>query len=105
MRAGDLRNRITLQQQTKTRDAIGGEIVTWVDVATVWAEKLHQTSREFYGSQKTNAELTDLFKIRYREGVDTKMRLVFGDKIYDIIGAPDPDGRRRELWLLCKAVE
>ena len=105
MRAGELRNQVTLQQQTKTRNAIGGEVITWATVATVWADKLHQTSREFFAAQKINAEITDLFKIRYREKVDAKMRLIFRGRIYDIIGADDPDGRRRELWLMCKAVE
>ena len=105
MRARQIRNRIQLQQQTKTRNSMGGEIKTWVDVATVWTEKLHQSSREFFSVQKVTAEITDLFKIRYRQNIDTKMRLVFDGKIYDILGANDPNGRRRELWLMAKVVQ
>jgi SPP1 family predicted phage head-tail adaptor len=104
MQAGKLNTRLTLQHATLTRDEMGGEIETWVDVVIVWASKAHQTSREFFAAQKINAETTDLFVIRYREGITTKMRAVCYGKTYDIIGAPDPDGRRRELHLLCKEI-
>lgn len=105
MRAGELRQRITLQQSTKSRDTMGAEVIVWVTAATVWAEKLHQSSREFFAAQKVNAEITDLFKTRFRQKVDTKMRLVYGGKTYNILGADDPDGRRRDLWLLCREAE
>lgn len=105
MEAGKLNCRITLQQPVATRDTTGGEAIIWADFATLWASKAHKTSKEFYNSQKINAEITDLFIIRYRAGIDTKMRLVYGGKNYDIIGADDPDNRRIELWIMAKAVE
>lgn len=104
MRAGDLRHRVQIQIKTVARATDGSEIETWITLATVWAAKAHQASREFFAAQKVNAEVTDLFTIRYRAGVTSEMRLVFGGVIYDIIGAPDPDGGQRELRLLCKAV-
>lgn len=83
---------------------MGGVVETWIDVATVRASKAHQTSREFFSAQKVNAETTDLFIIRYRVGITSKMRVSFDGKIYDIIGASDPDGRRREIHISCKEV-
>ena len=105
MRAGELRSRITIESYTATRDSMGGEVKTWSTVATVWASKAHQTSREFFVAAKTNAEMTDLFIARYRSGVTPKMRVSFDSKYYDIIGAYDPDSRRRELYLMAKVVE
>lgn len=105
MRAGQLRNRITIEQYTSTRDTMGGEVKTWATVATVWASKAHQTSREFFAAAKVNAEITDLFIIRYRSGITPKMRISYDSKYYDIIGADDPDGRRRELHLPSRVVE
>jgi SPP1 family predicted phage head-tail adaptor len=104
MNAGELRQRITLERPTITRDTSGAEIQTWGTFATVWASKKHKTSREFYAAQKVNAEITDLFTIRYRAGVTTRMRVSFDGKDYDILGADDPDGRRRELQVLCREV-
>lgn len=105
MDPGELNRKITIQQCTATRDGSGGEIPAWSNVATPWAKKVHRTSREFFGAQKINAETTDMFIIRYRLGITVKMRVIFDNKTYDIIGADDPDGSRRELYMLCKAVE
>lgn len=106
MRSAQLRQKATLQQDTGTgRDSAGGVVPNWVNVAIVRAQKVHQSAREFFAASKVNAELTDLFIIRYRADIDAKMRLVVDGKNYDIIGAPDPDGRRRELHVLCKVVE
>lgn len=106
VRSAQLRQKATIQQDTgNTRNSAGEHVANWTTFATCRAQKVHQTSREFFAAQKVNAEMTDLFIIRYRSGVDAKMRLVFDEKTYDIIGAPDPDGRRRELHVLCKVVE
>lgn len=104
MDPGVLNRQITIQQYTATRDSYGGEVQTWADHVTVWAQKSHRTSREFFAAQKVNAETTDMFIIRYRSGIAVKMRVVFDGKTYDIIGANDPDGTRRELHLLCSEV-
>jgi len=105
IRAGDLNQRIIIQQATVTRDTYGAEIQTWATYATLWASKKHQVSREFYSAQKINAEITDLFIIRYRTGITTKMRILYGGHYYDILGADDPDGRRVEVWIKAKVVE
>lgn len=104
MRAGGLRCRLTIQESTATKDTYGAEIQTWTTYATVWASKKHNSSREFYSAQKTNAEITDLFIIRYRNNIRPKMRISHNGKYYDILGADDPDGKRVEIWLVAKAV-
>jgi SPP1 family predicted phage head-tail adaptor len=104
MKAGSLNLRITIQLPTKTRDTIGAVILSWATYAIVWAAKQHKTSREFYAAQKINAEITDLFTIRYLARVNTKMRVVYDGKYYDILGADDPDGGRRVIHLLCREV-
>ena len=44
--AGDLRERVTIQQATATRDAYNAEVLTWSTVATVWARVLERGGRE-----------------------------------------------------------
>jgi len=105
MQAGSLNLRIALQIPTISRGTDDAEIKTFITHATVWASKKHKASREFYAAQKTNSEVTDLFIIRYRTGVTTRMRATVEGKDYDILGAPDPDGKREEIHLLCKVVE
>jgi head-tail adaptor len=38
MQAGKLREYVTLQEKSVTRDAFGGEVVTWTTVESVYAE-------------------------------------------------------------------
>lgn len=102
MDPGELNRKITIQSFTP--DSVDEEIKVWANVATPWAKKVHRTSREFFAAQKINSETTDLFIIRYRTGIDTKMRVVFDGRNYDIIGADDPDGSRTELHILCAEV-
>ncbi len=104
MRFGELNLQIGIKAKTITRDSYGAEIPGWTTLATVWASKAHKSSREFFAAQKINAETTDLFTVRYRRNIEATMRVGFDGKNYNIIGANDPDGRRVELWLLCKEV-
>lgn len=104
MGAGKYRHRITIQQLTTTKGDRGGVVKTWTTLATVWAQKVHQSSREFFAAQKVNAETTDLFIIRYLAGVNAKMQVVYDGRTYDIVGANDQDGKRRELYVMCKEV-
>lgn len=99
------RNRITIEEFTPSRGSDGSVSKTWSTYATVWAEKKHKTSREFFSAQRINSEITELFTIRYKSGITTKMRVSFNSKYYNIVGADDPDGKRREMQLLCKVVE
>lgn len=44
--AGLMRDRVTIQTATATRDAYGGETITWSNVATVWARVVERGGRE-----------------------------------------------------------
>jgi SPP1 family predicted phage head-tail adaptor len=103
-RAGLINQRITIQTNTPTRGTDGASLDSWADTATVWAQKVNQGSREFEAAHKVNSETTDLFIIRYRSGITTKNRVKYGTRLYNIIGAPDPDGGQVKLQLLCKEV-
>ncbi len=44
--AGDLDEQVTLQTATVTRGTANAEVVTWADVATVWAKVTERGGRE-----------------------------------------------------------
>lgn len=100
MRAGELRDRITIQQVAETRSDSGAIVQTWPDVATVWAAIEGLEGREFFAAQELNAQVTSKIAIRYLAGIVPKMRVVFGARTFDIQAVIDPDGRRRELQLM-----
>ncbi|WP_296969169.1 phage head closure protein [Tepidanaerobacter sp. EBM-38] len=84
MNPGELNKRITLQRPIITINERGFEEETWEDVKTVWAKVTNLHGREYYAAAAVQAENTVKFTIRYLEGVDTTMRILFQGKHYDI---------------------
>lgn len=103
MRAGDLRHRVTIQQQVgKGKDPVTKETrETWQDVATVWAAVEPLRGREYFQAMETESEAVTRVRIRYRPGVTNEMRVQYGDRILYIQGVIDVDERHRELQLMC----
>lgn len=104
VRTGQMRHRVTVQQNTGTgTDSEGLPVVTWADVATVWAQVHDLAGREYFASQQVQTEVTTEITIRHRTGLNTKMRAKFGTRIFDIQSII-PDERKTELRLMCKEV-
>ena len=104
MRAGDLRRRVTIQQKSVTRDTYGAEVISWTDVATVWASVEDLSGRELYDAERITTEVTTRIRIRYRAGITTDMRAVYGARVFNIRAVLDTEGRKRELQLLVAEV-
>lgn len=107
MQSGRLRELVTIQQQSVTRASNGEEIITWVDVATVWASVLPKASGERFlvGAAQELAKITHTVRIRYRQGITPKMRLSWGGRLLYVETITDPTGRRAELVLMCEEVQ
>jgi SPP1 family predicted phage head-tail adaptor len=101
MRAGKLRQRVTIQSQTTARDDFGGETVTWSDVATVWASIEPLNGREYMAAQQLQTAVTTRIRVRYIDGVTAAMRVKADDVAYDIQSVINPNDRGAELTLMC----
>lgn len=104
MRAGTLRHRVTIQQATETQNSYGEIVQTWTTVATVWGAIEARGMRESFTASQQFATADHVITIRHRSDVTPKMRLVYGSRTFDIEGAVDPDGRKRELRLYVREV-
>jgi SPP1 family predicted phage head-tail adaptor len=80
-----LDQRVTLQQKSVTRAANGEEVVTWGDIATVWAEAVPVRGREFFAAAQMQQSVDVRFRIRTRSGVTGDMRLLWQAQPYDIV--------------------
>jgi len=106
MRAGQLRHRITIQQDTGSEDAAGQVVESWAAwLSNEPAEVIETGGAERVFGQQVDATATHVVRIRYREGVTEQMRIVWGGRLLGISNARDRDGRRRELWISCKALK
>lgn len=104
MQTGRLRERLTIQQQSVTRDASGEQLIAWTEVATVWGQVTPGASNERFlaSAGQRVAEVTHTARIRYRAGITPKMRIVWeSTRILEILSVVDPDGRNRTTVLLC----
>ena len=104
MEAGKLNNLITIQAKSIVPDGDGYNTETWVDIATVSAAILTTGGGEFYAAQKVNAETACLFKIRYMSNINTRMRIKYGYRIFEILGINNVDGGNRQLQISAKEV-
>jgi SPP1 family predicted phage head-tail adaptor len=104
MRAGDLRNRVTIQSKTVVQNSFGEEDITWTELATVWAAVEPLRGREFLDGRMVTAEITTRVRIRYRDGISPEMRVVFGSKVYDVIAVVHIEEREREIHLMCQEI-
>ena len=102
MQAGSLRHRVTIQALVNTPDTHGGNIETWVDVATVWAKIEPIRGREFWQAQQMNTALDTVVTIRYLGSINPLNRVLFGARRFKIHAVINPSEGRRELQLMCE---
>ena len=107
MRAGGLRDRVTIRKFTSTRSPSGQVIETWEDSATIWAEVKGISGRELMTSGAETAEATIRVWARFRRDITAANRLkvlsgAFAGSTLNIIGPPIPDQGMSRLEILCK---
>lgn len=101
MEAGKLRHRITFQNQANSHDSYGQPLLTWSDVATVWAEIKPLSGKESVKADALIESTTHEINIRYRSGINASLRVKFGSRYFDIQSVLNHDERNVMLTLLC----
>jgi len=105
MEIGDLRHRITLQKKATSINENGFEVETWEDVRTVWAKVTNLHGGEYFTAAAVQTANTVKFTIRYLEGVDTTMRILFKGKQYDITAIDNIKYQNRYMEIKALEVE
>lgn len=104
LNAGDLDQRITLQQRDSGTDVLGQVVRTWANVATVWAQAQPVRGREFFTESGAAARADVRFRIRYRPDVTADWRVQWRGQPYALVAAPiDVNGKKVMLELMCSA--
>jgi len=102
MRAGRLRQRVTIQEKVVTRNAYGEEVITWADVATVWGSVEPLRGDEFLEFARAGAEVSTRIVLRYRSGIVPEMRVSYDGHTYDVLSVINVEERDKELQLMCR---
>ena len=107
--AGKYRRRILIRAASPEtpRNGFGERTSDGATVATVWADKVDLSGREFVEQAQEAAEVSTRFDIRYRTGILPKMIVVEqpSGTEYDIVSVIDVNGLHKELRLQCSRKE
>lgn len=102
MLAGRLRHRIIFQQMVETRDSAGAVIETWSEFKTAWASIEPLVGKEFFDSKQVNAEISIKIRIRAISGLTTKMRILYGTRVFEIFSIANVREMGSEMVLMCR---
>lgn len=97
-----LRHRVTLQSRTLTANAAGEPVPTWSDVSPdpVRAEVIPTGGVESWRGMKVETSTSHVVTLRYWSQVTAEKRFAWGDKVLQIDGVEDVDGRG--VWMVCQ---
>jgi SPP1 family predicted phage head-tail adaptor len=98
-----LRQRVTLQDYTSPKNALGQVRPAWTDVATYCAEVVQLSGRELTNALQRKPEVSVRVTMRYVPGVKPSQRFTFGDRVLTITWTDNEDNRCR--WLHCYCEE
>lgn len=84
MRPGTMDRIITIQRRTVEDDGYGGEIETWSNLATVFAEVRQQGGREFLAADQIQADKRVVFYLRWLAGLTVLDRVEHEGALHNI---------------------
>lgn len=88
----ELRHRVTIQCKQSGRDENGYlQEESWIDHVKLWAKVTPLSAKDLLTAQAGQAKTVARMKIRYREDIDTTMRVIHKGRIYTIDGPPLDD--------------
>jgi len=97
---GRLRERVTIQQASETRNAMGEVVQSWVTFAERWASVDGLSSREFLLQGQQQSEISHRVRLRYVPGMRNTMRFLWRGRVLEITSLLE-HGNRSEHEALC----
>jgi SPP1 family predicted phage head-tail adaptor len=99
--AGRLTERVIVLTPVTVEDDEGGKTTTYTTVASVPAAIENLTREERLQAAASETTVTHRVVIRWIEGVTSRARLQWGDRLLEVVGPPVEVGRRKLLECDC----
>jgi SPP1 family predicted phage head-tail adaptor len=97
---GRLRERVTVQRATVSRNSIGESVQTWSDLVERWASVEGLSGREVLQSGQQQTEVTHRVRMRYVDGMTHTDRLLWRGRVLEISSLLE-HANRTEHEILC----
>ena len=102
MKAGDLRERVTVLAYRETKNAMGEMMPVYDQTFTeVWASVNGVTAREFLLAGQQQTEISHRVQMRYLTGLTQQMRISWRSRTFEIVSILERENRS-EHELLCQ---
>lgn len=102
MKAGALRTRVFIEQQSTTQDAAGQPLTTWTTLATVWAEIRYRRGLESIQADQMTSQVSCRIRIRWRTDVHAGMRVRSAGTTFNIHAVLPEEVKREYVDLVCE---
>lgn len=100
--AGSYRHRVTIQNRVAAANTLGELQPKWQDVVTGASALVEDLNgRELVAAQEVHALVNTRIRMRYRDAVTARMRVIFRRQIYNIEAVIRVDAVNVEMLLLC----
>ena len=103
--AGELRNKVSLQNYDETRSASGHPTRTYATYASVWAKFRTLSGTERMAAQQVSGVITHEVTIRYRSDVHVDHRILWGTRYFDIKDVRNVDEQNEQIRMLVTEIE
>jgi SPP1 family predicted phage head-tail adaptor len=106
MNIGSLRHRVTLETPgPDVPDGEGGYTSSWTPLvpSPVWASITPATARDMERTVASTVDVTasHIVRMRYHPQVNTKTRVTYGTRVFQVTGVQNTDERNIESVLIC----
>lgn len=99
--SGDLNRKVRFERRPVEQDTAGQLVAAWEHQFSAWARIEQLEGRELVMAQAINTEVTHRVVIRYRPRVDTAMRVVYRERVFNVLSVVDPETEHVWLHVLC----
>lgn len=104
MRVGSLKNKIIFQEQTQTKSSVGQPKNTWNDILITWASIQTISGKEQFLSNQNFQTLSHKLRVRYSKLINSKQRILFGNRIFKILAVLNIYEKNKEFEILVEEV-
>jgi SPP1 family predicted phage head-tail adaptor len=102
---GRLRERVTIQQATERRNALGETTLEWETFAERWASVDGLSSREFLLQGQQQTEMSHRVRLRYVPSMTSQMRFLWRGRVLEIASLLEHANRSEHEALCTERVE
>ena len=102
MNPGQFKHRIKIFTENETEDDDGFRAKNPVNVCEVWCAIKTIRGTEYFASATTQKENFYRFIIRYRSGIDSRMKIDYKGRIFEIESVLNDDELQKTLTIIAK---